>query len=185
MLRAIWAAVTAARIIGSDEDAQREEVLLGSGRQVPLVVVSRHRGQDTGLVPDRNVRLCEPTRCQTGQPRQEQDQAERGPARVAVGGAPVADRTSDATTAAASRVRAAIVAIDAAAGTARRSAKARIWRAKRSGPARPSSQVAAKSAAAGHLAHHPAEPEAIGSQPTSARAGGRGSHRNARRSGHA
>ena len=161
----------AARVVGADEDAQGEKVLLGSGRQVALIVVSRHRGQDTGLVPDRNVRALRTTAmvrpASHARSRIRPSAARRESPSAAL---PVADRTSDATTAAASSVRAAIVAIDAAAGMASEEDEGEDLEDEEERCGQAVVAGGGKSAAAGHLAHHPAETSAIGSQPTSARA---------------
>ena len=58
--RAIWAAVTRLGVVGADEDAQGEEVLLGSGRQVARIVASRHRVRIRDLLVTRRCAARRP-----------------------------------------------------------------------------------------------------------------------------
>ena len=177
----------AAGIVGAGEHAQGEEVFLGGGRQVALVVASRHRRQDTGLVRDRErADPADDRDGQTGQPREEQDGPRAARRESPSAAPPVADRMSDGDDRGGEQASGPpSSAIDAAAGTRAAGPRGRAtWRTKqRTG--RPT-VVAGRGepAAAGHLADEPAEPERdrepADERPRDAAAR---CHRSARRSG--
>ena len=163
----------AARLVGSGQHAQGEEVLLGGGRQVALIVASGHRGQDTGLGRDPNdagsaADARWPDRSSQASEQDHPSAARRESPSAAPPGRRQDERRDDRGRQ--QRHRRPSSRSTRRPGSASRRAKARIWRTRSIGPATPSSQVAAKRPQPVISPTSQLRPRAIGSQPMSARA---------------
>src|SRR3954454_11930183 len=164
-----------AEVVGPDEHAQRQEVFLGSVRQVTLVVAGGGRagresgGEASGQDPGRVAATDAPPRRATATPIRVSHETRRtapsATRRDSLSAAsPVADSANAAATAAPSSVIAPKAATDATTGSASRTSSAPTWSARTSGSARPV-QVAAKRPQPVISPTSHDTPNAIGSQP--------------------